>query len=111
MAIEVRGRVMEKPSGRGLGGVLVSNGEQIVQTDEEGRYALAVEPEAPVRICDRSGCAPVRIFSGWFSRHRGSIRLHGTGWARKMGWILGLSLHLSGLHGSLRLCRLLIHTL
>ena len=46
MAIEVRGRVMEKPSGRGLGGVLVSNGEQIVQTDEEGRYALAVEPEA-----------------------------------------------------------------
>ena len=46
MAIEVRGRVMEEPSGRGLGGVLVSNGEQIVQTDEEGRYALAVEPEA-----------------------------------------------------------------
>ena len=46
MAIEIRGRVMEDPSGRGLGGVLVSNGEQIVQTDEEGRYALAVEPEA-----------------------------------------------------------------
>ena len=45
MAIEIRGRVMEEPSGRGLGGVLVSNGEQIVQTDEEGRYALAVEPE------------------------------------------------------------------
>ena len=44
MAIEVRGRVMEDLSGRGLGGVLVSNGEQIVQTDEEGRYALAVEP-------------------------------------------------------------------
>ena len=46
MAIEIRGRVMEDLSGRGLGGVLVSNGEQIVQTDEEGRYALAVEPEA-----------------------------------------------------------------
>ena len=46
MAIEVRGRVMEDLSGRVLGGVLVSNGEQIVQTDEEGRYALAVEPEA-----------------------------------------------------------------
>ena len=46
MAIEIRGRVMEDPSGRGLGGVLVSNGERIVQTDEEGRYALAVEPEA-----------------------------------------------------------------
>ena len=44
MAIEVRGRVMEDLSGRVLGGVLVSNGEQIVQTDEEGRYALAVEP-------------------------------------------------------------------
>ncbi|MCY3868868.1 MAG: metallophosphoesterase, partial [Gemmatimonadetes bacterium] len=46
MTIEIRGRVMNEPSGRGLGGVLVSNGEQIVQTDEEGRYALAVEPEA-----------------------------------------------------------------
>lgn len=46
MAIEIRGRVMDESSGRGLGGVLVSNGEQIVQTDEEGRYALAVEPEA-----------------------------------------------------------------
>ena len=45
MAIEIRGRVMEDLSGRGLGGVFVSNGEQIVQTDEEGRYALAVEPE------------------------------------------------------------------
>ena len=37
---------MEDLSGRGLGGILVSNGEQIVQTDEEGRYALAVEPGA-----------------------------------------------------------------
>ena len=44
MTIEIRGRVMDEPSGRGLGGVLVSNGEQIVQTDEEGRYALEVEP-------------------------------------------------------------------
>lgn len=44
MTIEVRGRVMDEPSGRGLGGVLVSNGEQIVQTDEDGWYALAVEP-------------------------------------------------------------------
>ena len=46
MTIEIRGRVMDEPSGRGLGGVLVSNGEQIVQTDEDGRYALVVEPEA-----------------------------------------------------------------
>ncbi len=46
MTIEVRGRVMDELSGRGLGGVLVSNGEQIVQTDEEGRYALVVELEA-----------------------------------------------------------------
>ena len=45
MAIEIRGRVMEDLSGRGLGGVFVSNGEQIVQTDEEGRYALAVDLE------------------------------------------------------------------
>ncbi len=46
MAIEVRGRVMEDPSGRGLDGVSVSNGERIVQTDGEGRYALEVQPEA-----------------------------------------------------------------
>ncbi|MYC13992.1 MAG: PQQ-binding-like beta-propeller repeat protein [Gemmatimonadetes bacterium] len=46
MTIEVRGRVMDGPSGRGLGGVLVSNGEQIVQTDGDGRYALVVESEA-----------------------------------------------------------------
>ena len=46
MTIEVRGRVMDGPSGRGLGGVLVSNGEQIVQTDGDGRYALVVELEA-----------------------------------------------------------------
>lgn len=46
MTIEIRGRVMDEPSGRGLCGVLVSNGEQIVQTDEEGRYALVVELEA-----------------------------------------------------------------
>ena len=62
MAIEVRGRVMEDMSGRGLRGVLVSNGEQIVQTDEDGRYALAVEPGgAPIRICDRSRWFPGAI--------------------------------------------------
>ncbi len=37
---------MEASSGRGLGGLSVSNGERIVQTDDEGRYALEVEPEA-----------------------------------------------------------------
>ncbi len=44
MEIQVRGRVIENPSGRGLAGVSVSNGERIVQTDEQGQYELQVEP-------------------------------------------------------------------
>ena len=104
MTIEVRGRVMEDLSGRGLGGILVSNGEQIVQTDEEGRYALAVEPGAHrfVFVTVPDG---FRATSEFYSSTRNWMQ------TRKMGWILGLHLHLNGLHGSLRLCRLPIHTL
>lgn len=43
MAIQVRGRVIV--SGRGLSGVSISNGEQIVQTDGDGLYELTVEPD------------------------------------------------------------------
>ncbi len=44
MAIGVQGQVREGPSGPGLPGVRVSNGEHIVETDADGRYALEVEP-------------------------------------------------------------------
>lgn len=45
-AMQIKGRVYEELSGSGLSGILVSNGEDIVQTDVEGWYALQVEPEA-----------------------------------------------------------------
>ena len=75
MAIEIRGRVMEDPSGRGLGGVLVSNGEQIVQTDEEGRYVLAVEPEVHrfVFVTVPDG---FRAISGFYSSTRNGMGAH-----------------------------------
>ncbi len=44
MEIQVRGRVIDDSSARGLAGVCVSNGEQIVRTNDEGKYELAVEP-------------------------------------------------------------------
>ena len=43
MTIQVRGRVVDDGSEHGLTGVAVSNGEHIVQTNEEGRYELTVE--------------------------------------------------------------------
>ncbi len=75
MTIEVRGRVMDELSGRGLGGVLVSNGEQIVQTDEEGRYVLAVEPEVHrfVFVTVPDG---FRAISGFYSSIRNGMGAH-----------------------------------
>ena len=98
--------VMEDPSGRGLGGVLVSNGERIVQTDEEG----------PVRACGGTGGASRFVFvtrSRWFfGRYRDSTRPHVIGRTHRRGWIFcACACALSGLHDSLRLCRLPIHTL
>ena len=46
MEIQVRGRVFDDSSARGLAGICVSNGDRIVQTDEEGRYTLPLEPAA-----------------------------------------------------------------
>ena len=40
----VSGRVYAVGSGEGIGGVLVSNGDAIVQTASDGRYALEVDP-------------------------------------------------------------------
>ena len=42
--IKIEGSVREVPPGRGLENVRVSNGEHIVQTDADGRYALEVAP-------------------------------------------------------------------
>ena len=44
MTIKIEGSVREVPSERGLKNIRVSNGEHIVQTDADGRYALEVEP-------------------------------------------------------------------
>ena len=44
--MRIRGRVYEELSERGLSGILVSNGEDIVQTDVEGWYTLQVDTEA-----------------------------------------------------------------
>ena len=44
--MRIRGRVYEELSGHGLSDILVSNGEDIVQTDVKGWYTLQVDPEA-----------------------------------------------------------------
>lgn len=44
MEIHVRGRVIDDSSARGLAGICVSNGDRIVQTDEEGCYIITLEP-------------------------------------------------------------------
>src|SRR5688572_10845391 len=46
MVIRVAGRVYDGASGRGLGGVLISNGEWVGLTDDDGRYALELVPGA-----------------------------------------------------------------
>ncbi len=42
---QVNGRVFEVDSGDGIGGVSVSNGAAIVQTESDGRYALEIDPQ------------------------------------------------------------------
>ena len=44
MTIKIEGSVREVPPERGLKNIRVSNGEHIVQTDADGRYALEVAP-------------------------------------------------------------------
>ena len=46
MEIQVRGRVIDDSSARGLAGVCVSNGERIVRTSGDGEYELTVETGA-----------------------------------------------------------------
>ena len=52
-----RGRVLEQGLGRGIEGVMVSNGEAVVRTDAEGRYSIAVEPGQSVFVIKPSGFA------------------------------------------------------
>ena len=46
MTIQVEGQVRDASSQRGLENVPVSNGEHVVRTDADGRYALKVSPGA-----------------------------------------------------------------
>jgi len=43
VAVKIEGKVYNKDSGEGVGGALVSNGEQVVRAEEDGSYVLAVE--------------------------------------------------------------------
>jgi hypothetical protein len=52
-----RGRVVEQGVGKGIEGVMVSNGEAIVRTDAEGRYAIAVGPGQSILVIKPSGFA------------------------------------------------------
>ena len=42
---QIRGRVYDAASNRGIGEVSVSNGDTIVQSGSDGRYSLAIEPQ------------------------------------------------------------------
>jgi hypothetical protein len=52
-----RGRVLEQGFGKGIEGVMVSNGEAVARTDAEGRYAIPVEPGQSVFVIKPSGFA------------------------------------------------------
>ena len=43
MAVQIQGKIYNKNSGEGIPSVLVSNGEQVVQTGEDGSYELSAE--------------------------------------------------------------------
>lgn len=44
--MQVNGRVFDRDSGQGIGGVQISNGEDIVQSNEDGTYVLSVDETA-----------------------------------------------------------------
>ncbi|MFC4728836.1 calcineurin-like phosphoesterase C-terminal domain-containing protein [Coralloluteibacterium thermophilus] len=54
-AVEIAGRVHD--GGRGVGGVLVSNGETLVRTDADGRYRIDVEDGQTVFVIKPPQCA------------------------------------------------------
>jgi len=51
--IQVNGSVRDT-EGHALGGVLVSNGEHVVQTDRDGRYAIEAAPIPPAAMAEGS---------------------------------------------------------
>ena len=48
--MQVQGRVFDRDSGQGIGGVQVSNGEHIVESNEDGSYVLDVDEMAHVFV-------------------------------------------------------------
>src|SRR5258708_38856910 len=51
------GSSRRKPGDRGIAGVLVSNGRDVVKTDGNGRYALPVDDETIIFVIKPSGYA------------------------------------------------------
>jgi outer membrane protein assembly factor BamB len=66
MVIPVAGRVFDEASGRGLGGVLVSNGELVTRTGDDGDYALEIALDAHrfITVTTPRGYRPARAFYG-----------------------------------------------
>ena len=48
--MQVQGRVFDQDSGQGISGVQVSNGEHIVESNEDGSYVLDVDEMAHVFV-------------------------------------------------------------
>ncbi len=77
MTIKIEGRVRDASSKRGLENVSVSNGEHVVRTDADGRYALQVSPDAHrfVFVTVPDGYRPGEDFYrptfGWTGDQRG----------------------------------------
>lgn len=77
MTIQIEGQVRDASSKRGLENVPVSNGEHLVRTDADGRYALQVSPDAHrfvfVTVPDgyRPGEGFYRSTLGWTGDQRG----------------------------------------
>ena len=53
MVIHIIGSVRDS-DGRGLGGILVSNGEHVVHTDQHGRYAIEATPPAEAAMAQEN---------------------------------------------------------
>ncbi len=67
----VGGRVYDADGGAGIGGVLVSNGDAVVQTAADGRYTLDVDPQQDrcVFITVPAGYRPQERFYALLSEH------------------------------------------
>ena len=76
MTMLIEGRVRNSPLERGLENVCVSNGEHVVRTDADGRYALEISPGGhrfifvTVPDGDRLGEEFYRSTLGWSGSRR-----------------------------------------